>query len=972
VATTLTGDGELTSFSFPIIAEKTEEDADGNLIVYGVATDGSVDSDEQIVDPAWAAKAVREWLETGPNLRVQHQSQRDPAGVGISMETGPNGETYVKSRVIETEAKRLVKGGALRAYSVGIARPKIVRDNVARGGRIVDGEMCEISLVDRPANKNCGIQLVTKSADGSPEWIGKAFGPEGIIEELKNASEVDIPGIITKLQSTVDTITKTASVETVSVDLPKDVSVSFSPSDLAKLLKHRAVAEERVAAGELTEKRKMDPDVGGGVDRDKIPAEDFAGKDRSFPIVTPGDVSDAASSIGRAGDDNYSSDKLKASIIRIARRKGAAFVAELPDSWKKELRMNKAEDFPDVEKKKKGKKKPFPGAKEPFGPEDADGKDSDGDGSDVDEKDSESKPDTTKGSKDCLKCGKSYDADTGMKRCEGCNAKLPKVDKSVAGASAEKKAKVVCQGCGAMIHNKHSFCPECGNTTAKAKPLKKNHNYMCLGCDQKLDKGEKFCGGCGKENPGYLPGADSKVKVSKNMTSKPVPGEGVVGPGAAGIEPVPAHREPDGTAIENFEHDADLPTDPDSRYMKTADRFKGVGAPSDVGALHDHLCAAFHPSDVAKCFPSDAFTELSVGDWQQKALDAAASAPLDEARRMTQMWQHAVTLKGTDPEVVAEIREELHKEFTDANKGPGTFPTPTELSPTRFNRPYITGGHAHPSPGHGGPNTHSVPTSHISADDFGRGPLTAGQAEDSPANKGTSVIEPAPLPPGMSRTYYRNAQRDSAKSAMQAMHDHIAQTFPDLCPMGAPGLAGAAPAGERPVPVPVGKSEDTVEDTELAVKAQKLIEKARKAAKAAGLADVFTESAPAAAEAPEVAAAPAFDPEIVKSAVAEATAPLVEQLVEAQKALKKQQKRLDALADIPDPRDAPFKGLAMKNVANKSAAGVPVAATTVAENAERTQMALMEALKVQANTNPDPAQREAAWGQLYKMMGVNP
>src|SRR6202034_3528133 len=35
------------------------------------------------------------------------------------------------------------------------------------------------------------------------------------------------------------------------------------------------------------QKRKMDPDVGGGVDRDKIPAEDFAGKDRSFPIVTP-------------------------------------------------------------------------------------------------------------------------------------------------------------------------------------------------------------------------------------------------------------------------------------------------------------------------------------------------------------------------------------------------------------------------------------------------------------------------------------------------------------------------------------------------------------------------------------------------------------------------------------------------------------------------------------------------------------
>lgn len=92
-------------------------------------------------------------------------------------------------------------------------------------------------------------------------------------------------------------------------------------------------------------KRNIDPNVGGGTDRDKMPAEDFAGKDRSFPIKTPGDVSDAASSIGRAGPSNYSSDQLKKNIIRIARRKGPAFVAELPESWKKELGISKSLDL---------------------------------------------------------------------------------------------------------------------------------------------------------------------------------------------------------------------------------------------------------------------------------------------------------------------------------------------------------------------------------------------------------------------------------------------------------------------------------------------------------------------------------------------------------------------------------------------------------------------------------------------------
>ena len=81
----------------------------------------------------------------------------------------------------------------------------------------------------------------------------------------------------------------------------------------------------------LAARRDMDPNVGGGVDRDKIPAEDFAGPNKSFPIVKPGDVSDAASSLGRAKGDR---DAIKAKIIAIAKRKGASYVAELPDAWK--------------------------------------------------------------------------------------------------------------------------------------------------------------------------------------------------------------------------------------------------------------------------------------------------------------------------------------------------------------------------------------------------------------------------------------------------------------------------------------------------------------------------------------------------------------------------------------------------------------------------------------------------------------
>jgi hypothetical protein len=69
---------------------------------------------------------------------------------------------------------------------------------------------------------------------------------------------------------------------------------------------------------------------------------DFAGKGRSYPIETPEDVHDAAQSIGRAGDDNYDTDTLRKNIIRIAKRKGDAFVARLPEEWKKDLAASDA------------------------------------------------------------------------------------------------------------------------------------------------------------------------------------------------------------------------------------------------------------------------------------------------------------------------------------------------------------------------------------------------------------------------------------------------------------------------------------------------------------------------------------------------------------------------------------------------------------------------------------------------------
>lgn len=88
----------------------------------------------------------------------------------------------------------------------------------------------------------------------------------------------------------------------------------------------RAFADRNVAF------RQFDPNVGGGVDRDTLPTSDFGDpKKRAFPIVTPKDVADAGHLVGRAA----SPASVKARVKSIAKRKGSAFVKQLPDAWQR-------------------------------------------------------------------------------------------------------------------------------------------------------------------------------------------------------------------------------------------------------------------------------------------------------------------------------------------------------------------------------------------------------------------------------------------------------------------------------------------------------------------------------------------------------------------------------------------------------------------------------------------------------------
>lgn len=614
------------SVTLTIPITKATRDADGNLYVEGVATNDALDLDEQIIDKDFARTGMQKWFSDWANVRQMHSTSLPPAGKAVEMQELPDGGTWVKTLVVEPTAQKLVEEGVYQAYSVGISKPRIIRDGVAKNGRVVDGVFSEISLVDFPANPTCKFMLAKRAASGDPEVVEKV-----------------------------------------------------GPADLAKLATLRKGFDPDLVKASATWyalfKRDMDPDVGGGVDRDKIPDEDFAGEHRSFPIVTPGDVSDAASSIGRAKGQDPA--KIKQRIISIAHRKGPKFVAELPDSWKTNEKGASTSELT--------KGKPDPDCKTCKGS----GKIRDGH---VDCPDcvqgKSGEPDVAKGRKDCPSCGKSYDGDSSAKHCEDCGHKLPKA------AAAE---------------------------VAKA------------GTD------------------------DSDAKDAK--------------------EGLADHPEPDGD-----EDGPDVDDDGDGKTEKTI--------AYHLARLHDATCAAFTDTDVLTAHPAVAKGVPAIVDadgFREELNKALADpAPVTDLPGLADAYALASLLKGIDGELAEAAMGEVRKAFADLY--PDAHPSPTDVRPGQFKRPYVSAGRA-PLSAKAGQHPRIPLSSHVpDAKQFDRGPLTTGHEAVSPGEKPSGKAGDPDL---VKRTYYTNAAREQASNLLTAMHDYIAGQHTGVCPM-----AGPTPTGE--------------------------------------------------------------------------------------------------------------------------------------------------------------------------------
>lgn len=232
----------------PIV--KTEKTEDGDLIVWGKATGPDLDLDQQICDPGWLAKAMPAWFEWG-NVRAQHSNVA--AGVGLEMESTDSGDYYVKALIVDKDSIDKVNKKVYKGYSIGITNGRLAKDKAAPNGRIVAGDIPELSLVDRPCNPTAKMSIA--KAYGGHMAPVDAEGEVDVEATATTATKIAIPvGVLTELRSDEDSDPADLEPAIVETAAPKAASAKRPAAILTPRAHKSALAlVGKVLAGEQGE-----------------------------------------------------------------------------------------------------------------------------------------------------------------------------------------------------------------------------------------------------------------------------------------------------------------------------------------------------------------------------------------------------------------------------------------------------------------------------------------------------------------------------------------------------------------------------------------------------------------------------------------------------------------------------------------------------------------------------------------------
>ena len=162
------------SLSFRRFGEitKSQDNADGTITVFGIASTGARDAVGELIEPDAMRKALPEFTRF-PALREMHGP--NAAGRVTEAYVDENGATQIAALVVDPVAISKVKHGVYAAFSVG--GKVLERDNTDR--TIIKGiRLVEISLVDSPCNPDATLTMwksdMSDYTPSSDEVVAKA------------------------------------------------------------------------------------------------------------------------------------------------------------------------------------------------------------------------------------------------------------------------------------------------------------------------------------------------------------------------------------------------------------------------------------------------------------------------------------------------------------------------------------------------------------------------------------------------------------------------------------------------------------------------------------------------------------------------------------------------------------------------------------------------------------------------------
>jgi len=309
--------------------EKSRDDK-GYLNVKGLATDDTLDLDEQICDPQWLKTAMPKWFEIG-NIREQHDGSK-AVGKATSMTSQGTGFA-IGAKIVDPVAAMKVEEGVYTGFSIGIKGAYVdMNDPRAPRGVIKGGQIVEVSVVDRPANPSASFELAKTVGD----VMTKSVEMQDNSEEVNNAPDLATGEFYLPCSGCNGTgEVHTGADEGASTHACEACGGSGKGSsmDSEDIQTPTATSNEALAAEEENDPLKTtDAEVEKRefteAEREAASESGAAMPDGSFPIKTVKDLKNAIQAFGRAKDPA----KAKAHIK--ARAKALGKEDLIPDNWK--------------------------------------------------------------------------------------------------------------------------------------------------------------------------------------------------------------------------------------------------------------------------------------------------------------------------------------------------------------------------------------------------------------------------------------------------------------------------------------------------------------------------------------------------------------------------------------------------------------------------------------------------------------